>query len=71
MLASSIIAVILFQFQDKSVFSFTPIDDPDLPEVDDPGFRVEKAITGLALPTSMAFLDEDGFAIDIAWQSAT
>jgi glucose/arabinose dehydrogenase len=42
---------------------FTVLPDSDLPSINDAGLRIEKVAEGLALPTSMAFLDEDDLLI--------
>jgi glucose/arabinose dehydrogenase len=42
---------------------FVALPDSDLPSINDEGLRVEKVAEGLALPTSMAFLDEDDLLI--------
>ena len=43
--------------------TFQPLPDPTPPTVSDPNIRVEKVITGLEMPTSMAFLDNDDIII--------
>jgi glucose/arabinose dehydrogenase len=43
--------------------NFEVLPDSSLPSVSDPNLRVEKVATGLALPTSMAFLDNDDILI--------
>lgn len=43
--------------------TFTVLPDPRLPTISDAGLKVEKVIEGLALPTSMAFIDEDDLII--------
>ena len=43
--------------------NFRVIEDPSLPQVNDANLRVEKVIEGMALPTSMAFLDNDDLLI--------
>ncbi|HKZ61552.1 MAG TPA: PQQ-dependent sugar dehydrogenase [Nitrososphaera sp.] len=45
----------------NDIFSVLP--DPNPPTISDPGLKVEKVIEGLALPTSMAFLDHDDILI--------
>ena len=42
---------------------FVALPDSSLPSVDDSGLRVEKVAEGLAMPTSMAFLDSDDLLI--------
>jgi glucose/arabinose dehydrogenase len=43
--------------------TFQVLPDPAPPTISDPNIRVEKVITGLELPTSMAFLDNDDLII--------
>lgn len=43
--------------------TFQALPDPTPPTISDPNIRVEKVITGLELPTSMAFLDNDDIII--------
>src|ERR671916_1876812 len=43
--------------------TFQPLPDPTPPTIADPSIRVEKVITGLEMPTSMAFLDNDDIII--------
>jgi aldose sugar dehydrogenase len=43
--------------------TFQPLPDPTPPTISDPNIRVEKVITGLERPTSMAFLDNDDIII--------
>jgi glucose/arabinose dehydrogenase len=43
--------------------TFQALPDPSPPSISDPNMRVEKIITGLELPTSMAFLDNDDIII--------
>ncbi|HET6807909.1 MAG TPA: PQQ-dependent sugar dehydrogenase [Nitrososphaera sp.] len=43
--------------------TFQPLPDPTPPTISDPNIRVEKVITGLEMPTSMAFLDNDDIII--------
>jgi aldose sugar dehydrogenase len=43
--------------------TFQVLPDPSPPSISDPNIRVEKVITGLELPTSMAFLDSDDIII--------
>src|SRR5688572_2336414 len=43
--------------------TFQPLPDPTPPTISDPNIRVEKVITGLESPTSMAFLDNDDIII--------
>jgi glucose/arabinose dehydrogenase len=43
--------------------TFQPLPDPSPPTISDPNIRVERIITGLELPTSMAFLDNDDIII--------
>jgi glucose/arabinose dehydrogenase len=43
--------------------TFQVLPDPSPPSISDPNIRVEKVITGLELPTSMAFLDNDDIII--------
>jgi glucose/arabinose dehydrogenase len=43
--------------------NFRVIEDSSLPQVNDANLRVEKVIEGMALPTSMAFLDNDDLLI--------
>lgn len=43
--------------------TFRVLPDPRPPTISDTGLRVEKVIGGLALPTSMAFLDHDDILI--------
>jgi glucose/arabinose dehydrogenase len=43
--------------------TFQPLPDPTPPTISDPNVRVEKVITGLEMPTSMAFLDNDDIII--------
>lgn len=43
--------------------TFVALQDADPPTLQDPNLRVEKVVTGLALPTSMAFLDNDDVII--------
>src|SRR5688572_25570866 len=48
---------------DTNSSGFIVLPDSDLPSINDAGLRVEKVAEGLALPTSMAFLDEDDLLI--------
>jgi aldose sugar dehydrogenase len=43
--------------------TFQVLPDPAPPSISDPSIRVEKVITGLETPTSMAFLDNDDMII--------
>ncbi len=43
--------------------TFQVLQDPTPPTISDPNIRVEKVITGLEMPTSMAFLDNDDIII--------
>jgi glucose/arabinose dehydrogenase len=43
--------------------TFQVLPDPSPPAISDPSMRVEKVITGLEMPTSMAFLDNDDIII--------
>jgi glucose/arabinose dehydrogenase len=43
--------------------AFQGLPDPTPPSISDPSIRVEKVITGLEMPTSMAFLDNDDIII--------
>ncbi len=43
--------------------TFQPLPDPTPPTISDPNIRVERVMTGLELPTSMAFLDNDDIII--------
>jgi glucose/arabinose dehydrogenase len=43
--------------------TFQVLPDPSPPSISDPNIRVEKVITGLEMPTSMAFLDNDDIII--------
>jgi glucose/arabinose dehydrogenase len=43
--------------------TFQVLPDTTPPSISDPNIRVEKVITGLELPTSMAFLDNDAIII--------
>jgi glucose/arabinose dehydrogenase len=43
--------------------TFQPLPDPSPPTISDPNIRVERVITGLEMPTSMAFLDNDDIII--------
>jgi glucose/arabinose dehydrogenase len=43
--------------------TFQVLPDPSPPAISDPNIRVEKVITGLEMPTSMAFLDNDDIII--------
>jgi glucose/arabinose dehydrogenase len=43
--------------------TFQPLPDPTPPTISDPNIRVEMVITGLEMPTSMAFLDNDDIII--------
>jgi aldose sugar dehydrogenase len=43
--------------------TFQVLPDPTPPTISDPNIRVEKVITGLEMPTSMAFLDNDDIII--------
>lgn len=43
--------------------TFQVLPDPSPPTISDPNIRVEKVITGLEMPTSMAFLDNDDIII--------
>ena len=43
--------------------AFQVLPDPTPPSISDPSIRVEKVITGLEMPTSMAFLDNDDIII--------
>jgi aldose sugar dehydrogenase len=43
--------------------AFQVLPDPTPPSISDPNIRVEKVITGLEMPTSMAFLDNDDIII--------
>src|ERR671910_3322962 len=43
--------------------TFQVLPDPSPPGISDPNIRVEKVITGLESPTSMAFLDNDDIII--------
>ena len=43
--------------------TFQVLPDPSPPSIADPNIRVEKVITGLEMPTSMAFLDNDDIII--------
>ena len=43
--------------------TFQPLPDPTPPTISDPNIRVERVITGLELPTSMEFLDNDDIII--------
>jgi aldose sugar dehydrogenase len=48
---------------DNSNNAFQVLPDPAPPSISDPNLRVEKVITGLEMPTSMAFLDNDDIII--------
>jgi glucose/arabinose dehydrogenase len=48
---------------DNSNNTFQVLPDPTPPSISDPNMRVEKVITGLEMPTSMAFLDNDDIII--------
>ena len=48
---------------DNSNNTFQVLPDPTPPSISDPNIRVEKVITGLEMPTSMAFLDNDDIII--------
>jgi glucose/arabinose dehydrogenase len=48
---------------DNSNNTFQVLPDPAPPSISDPNLRVEKVITGLEMPTSMAFLDNDDIII--------
>src|SRR5918992_2260375 len=48
---------------DNSNNTFQVLPDPAPPTISDPNIRVEKVITGLEMPTSMAFLDNDDIII--------
>lgn len=43
--------------------TFTVLSDPRPPTISDTGLKVEKVVEGLALPTSMAFIDHDDVLI--------
>src|ERR671916_2139106 len=43
--------------------TFQPLPDPSPPTISDPNIRVERVITGLEMPTSMAFLENDDIII--------
>jgi aldose sugar dehydrogenase len=43
--------------------TFQVLPDPTPPSIPDPSIRVEKVLTGLELPTSMAFIDNDDIII--------
>ena len=43
--------------------TFQPLPDPTPPTISDPNIRVERVITGLEVPTSMEFLDNDDIII--------
>ena len=43
--------------------TFQVLPDPSPPSISDPNVRVEKVISGLDSPTSMAFLDKDDIII--------
>jgi glucose/arabinose dehydrogenase len=43
--------------------TFQSLPDPTPPTISDPNVRVEKVISGLEMPTSMAFLDNDDIII--------
>jgi glucose/arabinose dehydrogenase len=43
--------------------NFEVLPDSSLPSINDPNLRVEKVAAGLAIPTSMAFLDNDDILI--------
>jgi glucose/arabinose dehydrogenase len=43
--------------------TFQVLPDPTPPTISDPNLRLEKVITGLEMPTSMAFLDNDDIII--------
>src|SRR5688572_20157015 len=43
--------------------AFTVLPDSDLPTISDAGLKVEKVAEGLALPTSMTFVDRDDILI--------
>jgi len=49
--------------QNGSGGSFTVLPDSRLPKISDAGLKVEKVIEGLALPTSMEFIDRDDILI--------
>jgi glucose/arabinose dehydrogenase len=56
--------VILAQLsEDNSNNTFQVLPDPSPPTISDPNLRLEKVITGLERPTSMAFLDNDDIII--------
>ena len=48
---------------DNSNNTFQVLPDPTPPSISDPNIRVEKVITGLEMPTSMAFLGNDDIII--------
>jgi aldose sugar dehydrogenase len=56
--------VILAQLsEDNSNNTFQVLPDPSPPTISDPNLRLERVITGLERPTSMAFLDNDDIII--------
>ena len=48
---------------DFTTNTFQVLPDQTPPSIDDPSIRVEKVLTGLEMPTSMAFLDNDDIII--------
>jgi aldose sugar dehydrogenase len=58
---NNVIAAQLTSANSNSTFQTLP--DPSPPTISDPNIRVEKVITGLEMPTSMAFLDNDDIII--------
>lgn len=42
---------------------FTPIPDPNLPQLSDPALKVDKVVQGLSMPTSMAFVGDRNLLI--------
>jgi glucose/arabinose dehydrogenase len=46
-----------------NIDTFRVLPDPNPPTISDAGLKVQRVITGLALPTSMAFLDHDDILI--------
>jgi glucose/arabinose dehydrogenase/protein-disulfide isomerase len=71
-IVSCIIIILLLYFADRSWDSkssgnfddtFQVLPDPNPPRISDASLKAEKVISGLELPTSMAFLDHDDIVI--------
>jgi glucose/arabinose dehydrogenase len=60
---NNIVPIQLTTSTGSSNTAFQVLPDPAPPVVSDPNLRVEKVITGLELPTSMEFLDNDDILI--------